>query len=298
MAPHPEFRDEKILALLSPAALINFDLFKRELPAVFPGVQLIAPRDVTHLHEIVRRSAESHRLILAIGGDGTLHQCLQQLDLARQCLGILPSGTGNDFASTFAFPRGLRRAIAHLAKLQLKPTDFGLVNGHRYINSAGLGIDTATLLLRQRSGAWMKKQYNLLFLQVLAAMQPRPVTVSWTLPDGTTSSEDGAFFWMLGMNSPVIGGGTRIAPQAVLDDGLLDMVLIRRVRKFDLLRRMPDAIAGRHLTLPMTQYQQVTAFTIEATEPEPYLAVDGELVLCAQRRLEFKVQPRGLSFLR
>ena len=298
MPLNPDFRDEKVLALMSPAALVHFDLFKRDLPEVFPGVQLIAPRDVTHLHEIVRRSAETHRLIIAVGGDGTLHQCLQQLDLSQQALAILPAGTGNDFAASIGFPRGLRPAIAHLATLRPRPTDFGLANGTRYINSAGCGIDTATLLLRQRSGAWMKRQYNLLFLRVLHAMKLEKLTVSWTLPDGQSGSEQGRFYWLLGMNSPQIGGGTRIAPRAVLDDGLLDMVLIRGVPKLELVRRMPDAIKGRHVDLPMTCYAQVKAFSVEAQRPEPYLAVDGELLLCAQRRIDFSVQPRALSFLR
>jgi diacylglycerol kinase family enzyme len=298
MPPHPDFRDDRVLALLAPAALRHFDLFKRELPGVFPGVQLIAPRDVSHLHEVVRRSAESHRLVLAIGGDGTLHQCLQRLDLGAQVLGILPAGSGNDFAATLGYPPGLRRALAHLAGLRPQPTDFGLANGTRYINSAGFGIDTATLLLRERSGAWLKRQYNLLFLRALQAMQPGAVTVTWTLADGTQGSESGRFFWLLGMNSPAIGGGTRIAPRAAVDDGLLDMVLIRAVSKLELVRRMPDAIAGRHLELPMTRYAQVASFVVEAAAPEPYLALDGELVLCAERRLEFRAQPRALAFLR
>jgi diacylglycerol kinase family enzyme len=301
--PHPEFGDEKVLAVMSPSALIHFELFKRDLPGIFPGVQLIAPRDVAHLHELVNRSAENRRLVLAIGGDGTLHQCLRRLDLSRQVLGILPSGSGNDFASQLGFPRGgLDKAIAHLGTLRAKPTDCGSVDKMRYINSAGFGIDTQTLLLRQRTGKFWQKQYNLLFVRALAGMQPKPIRLSWSTHSGGTSepsSETAPFFWVLGMNSPVIGGGTRIAPQATLEDGLIDMVCIRRVRKLELLRRMQDAIAGRHLRdEALTLFRQVESFTVEADEPLGWLALDGELVLWPSPRAEFRVLPRSLSFLR
>jgi diacylglycerol kinase family enzyme len=295
---HPQFVDDKVLALIAPQCLVHFDLLRDELPRHFPGVQLVAPRDLAHLHELVRRSAGTHRLVLAVGGDGTLFQVLQQLDLEQQALGIIPSGTGNDFATAIGFPKGLRDRLAHLSHTSLQPTDIGLGNGVRYVNSGGFGIDTDTLRLRERSGPWMKKQYNLLFLRVLAAMRPAPVSVNWELPGGPAGHENGRFFWLLAMNSPLIGGGTRIAPRARLDDGLLDMVLIRRVAKLELLRRMPAAIAGRHLGLAMTRFAQVRQMVVEADEPVPYLALDGELVHCGQRRIEFKVQPAALQFLR
>jgi diacylglycerol kinase (ATP) len=299
-APHPELADERVLAVLSPGALTQYELLKHWLPEVFPRVQLIAPRDLLHLHELVRRSAATHRLVLACGGDGTLHHCLAALDLEQQVLGILPCGSGNDFASCLGFPRGMRQAIGHLSGLGVRATDIGLANGSRYINSAGFGIDTETLKLRRRSGRLWQRHYKFLFIRALARMQPLPIRLSWSgSTDTGVSEEQAGFFWVLAMNSPVIGGGTRIAPLSRLDDGLLDMVCIRRVGKLELLRRMPDAIAGRHLELAdLTLFRQVTSISVELDRPLDYLALDGELTLCSQSRLTFSVMPRALSFLR
>jgi diacylglycerol kinase (ATP) len=295
---HHEFSDARILALLSPQALTCFETFRSALPEIFPQIDLVAPRNLSHLHELVRQSSEDYPLVLAVGGDGTLFQALQQLDIERQTLGIVPSGTGNDFATAIGFPKALAGRLQHLAQTSATPTDLAFANGQRYLNSAGLGIDTETLLLRERSGAWMKKQYNLLFLRVLRRMKPIQTNVQWTDRTGQKCTEQAGFFWLLAMNSSLIGGGTQIAPEARIDDGLLDMVLIRAIPKLELLRRMPDAIGGRHLAMPLTLFSQTRHVHFEFDTPVPYLALDGELVKCDTSSIDFTAQARALRFLR
>ena len=290
---HPELADERVLAILSPANLINLEFFRQHLGRVFPRLDIICPREREHLQQVVENAAPTHRLVLAVGGDGTLHQVLQRLDTGAQALGVLPAGTGNDVARSIDFPRRLAARIGRLADLQLQPTDFGTVNGRRFINSAGFGIDSEVLRVMRQGRGMVAQNYNLAFITTLLRLGAVQADVTC---DG--EQLDGRFFWMLGMNTPYIGGGTRIAPRALLDDGFIDMVLVRETGRFNLLRFLPAAVRGSHLNLDPVVYRQARRMTIRTEQPVDYVAIDGELEFCGKRTVTIEARPRELMFLR
>jgi diacylglycerol kinase (ATP) len=291
--PHPQLAGERVIALLSAANVIRLEELKRLLGQVFPLLDIIAPRDLTHLGEIVRRSHSTHRVLLSVGGDGMLHHVLQNIDVARQILGLVPAGTGNDVAREIGYPKPLRAAIAHLGSLQARPTDFGKVNEYRFINSAGFGLDSETLRVRNNSRGLLHRNYLAAYVYVLARL--RAFACQITI-DGDRL--DGRWYWVLAMNTPFIGGGTRIAPRAVMDDGLLDVMLIKDTAKLDLLRHMPATIKGQHLGLDIVVYRQARELICQTEKPLNMLAVDGEQCICAGRDVRIQVQAGQLSFLR
>ena len=291
--PNSEFRSAKCIAILSRTQLMLLDRFKELLPQVLPGVQIICPEDLNDMQRIVTRSQETHELVLVIGGDGTLNRVLQHIDLGKQVLAILPSGTGNDFATFLGFPAGLEHRVARLGELTAQATDYGTIGDFRYINSAGFGIDTETLQERERRRGMLRSNYNLLFLLALSRMQCSRVTVT-----AGDFEETGRFYWILGMKSALIGGGTRIAPDARIDDGLIDMLLIRETSKFDMVKLMPAAIKGQHIGRQMVEYRQVESFRVESDEVIPILAADGECYDWNSRIVEISCVPAGLRMLR
>jgi len=289
---NPEFRDDRVLALLSPANVLKLPLFKERLPEVFPGVDVIAPRGVEHMHEIVERSKSTHRLVLAVGGDGTLHQALRRLCLANQVLGVLPSGTGNDVARVLGFPKNIKDRIRRLAAMRALPTDFGTLNRRRFINSGGFGIDSHVLNTMRQGKGFIARNYNAAFINTLFRLPGFKGRVRF---DGGDCAD--SFFWILAMNTPNIGGGTLIAPRAELDDGKLDLLLVRETSRLDLLKFFPAALRGAHLKLPPVVFAQVAEANVTLEEPVEYIALDGELVYCGKREIEIKAQ-QGLRFLR
>ena len=290
---NPQFSSARVLAILSHTQLLLLELYRELLPQVFPGVQIVCPDDLDDMQRILERSHNTHELIVSIGGDGTLNRVLQHLDLDRQVLGLLPSGTGNDFATFIGFPRSLPQRVAFLSDLMSQATDFGMLGNIRYINSAGFGIDTETLRERDRRSGFVRGNYNLLFLLALSRMQCKTLTVS-----AEGFSETGRFYWILGMNSALIGGGTRIAPDARLDDGLIDMLLIRETTKFSMLRLMPAALKGKHIGNSMVEYRQLASFRVESEDEIGMLAADGEQYPWPHRSIEFSCVPRGVRLLR
>jgi YegS/Rv2252/BmrU family lipid kinase len=284
--------DDRVLVILAPASLDKLPFLKQHLAKVFPRVDVISPADLDDLQRIVGRSAATHRLVLAAGGDGTLHQVLQRLDTGAQVLGVLPIGTGNDFARSFDFPAGLAERIKRLGEFGVRQIDFATANGRRYINSGGFGIDSQTLKTRQRSRGFIARNYNAAFLVTLLRLQYYQAEVNC---DGERL--DGEYCWILAMNSPYIGGGTKIAPRSAVDSGQLDMLLVKRTGKLSLLSYLPAAIKGTHLELAPTIYRQARRIDIRLSEPLDYLALDGELTLCGSRTIEFEVKAGELMFL-
>jgi diacylglycerol kinase (ATP) len=293
LTPHPTLAEERVLAILSPSNVTRLPLIKAGITTVFPRLDAVAPRDLDHLREIVQRSAGAHRIVLAVGGDGTLNRVLNAADLTQQILGIVPAGTGNDFACTIGMPRQLSAAIAHLRQLTPQATDYGVVNGARYHTSAGFGLDSATLRLREVRKNVLTRNYNIAFLMALAGLRCASLHIKYD-----TGEIAGRFFWVLAMNTPQIGGGTRIAPKADITDGLLDMVLVRETSKLNLLRHMPATLRGKHMGLAMIAYEQVQDVSCVADAPVDYLEVDGELYFCGEREVSFSIRAGAMQFLR
>jgi diacylglycerol kinase (ATP) len=293
LTPHPQLAGERAIALLSRANIDRLLEFKSLLTQVFPRMDVVAPQDLDHLGQVVKRSHGTHKLVLAIGGDGMLHQVLQHVNLADQVLGVLPAGTGNDFARSLNFPKGMRERIAHLAQLKTLPIDFGLINDVRFINSAGFGLDAATLRVRHTHGGLLHRSYQAAFLYGLVKMKPWDLKVD---VDGELI--EGLFYWPLAMNTPYIGGGVKIAPKALIDDGLLDIVLIKQLPKLKMAQLLPAAAKGQHLQLPEVIYRQARTAVCKVSRPVDWMAVDGEERICGAREVRFSVQAGRLAFLR
>jgi len=264
-----------------------------EMKVHLPHVECVAPNSLEELSQVVRQSAGTADLVVAVGGDGTLHRVLNACDPERQILGILPMGTGNDFARQIGYSGVLADRVWQLSTLKPRPTDFGTVAGHRYINSAGLGLDSATLARRLRMNPLLARNYTLAFCITLAGLQP--IVGSVTAGD---FRRRGRFWWLLAMNNIHIGGGTPVAPRAQIDDGRLDMLLIDCIPKPSVLTLMPSAMRGRHLGRPGVNYDQYRRITLSLEQSQQWLALDGELHPLEASELVFECHAGALKFLR
>jgi diacylglycerol kinase (ATP) len=287
------WRDERVLAVLSAANLQRLPLIKQDLAEAGIDASVVAPDDLEHLSGVLRRSHGVQHTILALGGDGWVHRVLQHLDLSNQCLGVLPAGTGNDLAHALGLPSDLRRSIRQLSQAQPQRIDLGEINGIRYVNSAGFGLDSATLRTRHNNRGLLHQNYLAAFVYSLSRLKTLVGSVSI---DGQTFSS--RYMWVLAMNSPYIGGGINIAPGARLDDGKLNVLLIHETSKWVLLANMPAAVKGRHLGIKAAQYSVAERIECEMVEPVDTLAVDGEEHFCGERQVSIQVVPGALRVLR
>ncbi len=233
---------------------------------------------------------EESPVIVVVGGDGTLNGVLRGLvDPAKCTLGLIPAGTGNDFAAVANIPHGIA-ALDLVLKGEPVYTDYiAFSDGLRSLNIAGVGIDVDILLRCERmKHAHGKSKYFFALLASLRKFRGLRVTVT---ADG--KSDTGNFLVASVCNGRQYGGGIRICPPAKIDDGKLELVYVDCPKH--ILGALIKLMRGKVLSLPIARH----VFCEEVVlEPElPYTAqYDGELF--EPERFEAKVIHRELKMFR
>src|SRR5438105_6411244 len=210
----------------------------RDLGASIDIYASSSPEDLT------REAAESSRggydRVAICGGDGTLNLGLRRFDLARGTLALIPLGSGDDFARVNGIPRNLKGACDVAVRGRIREVDVATANDVRYAGVAGVGFDSevaryANERVRHIHGS---AAYLYAILRVLPSFRPRRLRI-----DGR---DEEVMFAAFG-NSPQYGGGIRIVPTALLDDGQLDACIVHRTSRFQLLTTLPRAYTGTHV---------------------------------------------------
>jgi YegS/Rv2252/BmrU family lipid kinase len=236
----------------------------------------------------VKRGA---RLVIAWGGDGTVNEVASVLATGAVPLGIVPSGSGNGLAGDLAISRRPELALAEALRASPRPIDAGEVNGRLFFNLAGVGFDAhVAACFDRQSGRRGFANYVRISVRELLAYQTATYRIDCG-PIADPPAPPGARKALLVTlaNGSQFGNGMRIAPDARVDDGKLDLVVFEetsRVRTFGLLPRFfADRIRGtRGLS-----FQRIDRATIECDQPMVF-HVDGEPV-DGGTRLDAKVLP-------
>lgn len=252
---------------------------------------------------------EGWEIIAAVGGDGLANEVLNGIVVpslgtpaweagkpAAAALGLIPIGTGNDFAWCMGLPIGDAAAACRvLAAAKTRVVDVGRVEdelGHvRYFgNNFGAGFDAATTV----------ESYKLHYLRgslVFLVAVLRTIFLYYKAPLVTVRYDEQEMELPLLMvsvaNGRRTGGMFMIAPQAVQDDGLLDVTLARQVSQLGIFRLLPYFIRGTHATQPTVTVDR-TAHIVVASEQGLPVHVDGEIMRTDAHRLAVSAMPRRL----
>ncbi|HIK10368.1 MAG TPA: hypothetical protein IGS52_08910 [Oscillatoriaceae cyanobacterium M33_DOE_052] len=250
--------------------------------------------------------------LVVVGGDGTIHEVINRLandadKLAIQKipLGVIPGGTGNGLCQSLLAISGESyspiNAAFLIAKGRVKALDIGLVEeaNRRYYSFLALSwglvsdVDIESDVLRFL-GALKNDVYALIRLIFLRIY---PGKLSFVLHDSDEPDKwqmiEGDFILFWAMNVPWATYNLQPAPKACLDDGAIDLIIIRRgSSKLQLLQAFWQAADGSHLSLPNVEYYKVQRFRLEPLNNQGILAVDGERVDC--QPIEF-VMSRGIA---
>lgn len=214
--------------------------------------------------------ADGADTVVVVGGDGALHGILDLVVEADATLGLLPAGTGNDLARGLELPyRDPEACLDLLLASPPRRIDLARVDDGRHerlvATVVASGFDSK---VNERANAmtWPRGnlRYTLAIMAELRAFAPVPFRLELTGAGGSTSSIDADAMLVAVGNGPSFGGGLRIAHGAVLDDGLLDVCLIRPVSRSLLVRTFPKLQRGTHVTMPEFERHLVRAVRIDA----------------------------------
>jgi len=209
--------------------------------------------------------------LIVCGGDGMVHLALQAVAETGTPLGIIPAGTGNDVARYFDLPRKDAEAAADVVLAgRTRTVDLARSGSRYFVTVLAAGFD-AVVNERANRMTWPKGQmrYNIATLAELRVFEPLPYTLQ--IDDRELTLD--AMLVAVG-NGPSFGGGLRITEGAVLDDGLLDVVIIKPISKPDLIRTYPKLFKGTHVHHP--QYEHHLARSVTVAAPGIVSYADGE----------------------
>jgi len=221
-------------------------------------------------------AAAGATLVVALGGDGTVRDVaagLVGVGEAGPALGIVPVGTGNDLARSLLLPFDVPGAVAVALGPDERLLDVWGWNGVPFVNVAGVGLDAA--VARVVNTRFRRLRGPLPYVAGLLSVLPgfRPFALRVAGPEGEWTGQ--AWLAALG-NGRYYGGGMCIAPGALTDDGLLEVVVVGDVSRGELLRQFPGLFAGRHVRHPRVGVLRLSECRVEAVAPGPTL--DGELL--------------------
>lgn len=235
--------------------------------------------------------AEGADIVAAAGGDGTCGEVVNGLVGSSALLGILPLGTGNDFARCIGLGTDLNQAVRTLFHGRISPLDLGRVQDRWFLNIAGCGFD-----------AVVAERVNLGF-HMLRGTAAYLAAITWSLahfhPAKMILTLDGEERRMRAMlcsvcNAQSYGGGLRIAPDARIDDGLFDVCVLEDVGRLQFLRAFPRVFRGTHTTHPRFSMQRARCVRVESDPPLPVL-IDGDVR--GTTPVTFTLHPRALRVL-
>jgi YegS/Rv2252/BmrU family lipid kinase len=203
-------------------------------------------RSLDHARELALSAAQAGETAVAFGGDGLIGAVADALRHTDGVLGVLPGGRGNDFVRMLGIPGSPQAACEVLAHGEVRRLDLGVVGDRTFIGIASCGFDSeANRIANETTLVRGRLVYAYGLLRALAGWRPSTFTI--TVDGGAPRTVTG--YTVAAANSRYYGGGMMLAPDATLDDGMLDVVLILETPKLRFLRKAPAVFTGAHVRL-------------------------------------------------
>ena len=242
--------------------------------------------------ELLARKAarEGFKRIVAAGGDGTINEVVNGLAGTTAALGLLPIGTVNVFATELGLPSGdLKECWQIICEGHTRTIDLPSANGKHFVQLAGIGLDAQAV--KETSVAFKRSFGPLSYLVSAAQIASRPPPHLVIESKGAARIEGS--FVLIG-NGRLYGGPFPFFKRALIDDGLLDIVVFKRIGYLDIIRYLQDVIFSSSISMPDLEYFQTKRVRVSSEEEVP-VEVDGELI--GNCPVEFRVRERGLRVL-
>jgi YegS/Rv2252/BmrU family lipid kinase len=223
-------------------------------------------RDLAHARELALQAAHAGEIAVTLGGDGLVGAAADAVrHVSEAVLGVLPGGRGNDLARVLGIPLDPVAACAVIASGVPRRMDVGEIDGQTFVGIASVGFDSdANRIANEAPSRLGNLVYAYGALRALWSWSPVRFQVDLE-PSGERVSFIG--YSVATANSRAFGGGMYLAPDAALDDGLFDVVLIEQAAKLRYLWNLPKAFRGAHVHLANVRVLRAAEVQIAAERP-------------------------------
>jgi YegS/Rv2252/BmrU family lipid kinase len=198
--------------------------------------------------------------IVAAGGDGTVHSVAQGMVNSRLQMGIIPMGTANNIARVLGLPLKVEEAMDIIARSKVQKIDVGRVAGRYFLEAAGVGLfaDAFAAFGKDEPRKWQ----ILRNLRVLGPMMWNPPVRNLQLTLDGVAEKDAAV-WIAVSNSSYIGDNMQLAPDASMEDGEFDVIIVGAMNRHELLQFIIALYRGKHLELPKVRRVRAKSIAIQ-----------------------------------
>lgn len=261
----------------------------------------------THATELAEQAGEQgYDMVVAMGGDGTVHEVVNGLMRIpaenRPVLGVVPVGSGNDFAHSIGVPMNSAHALAHALKGEPSTVDIGLMTDEHgrqeyFDNTVGVGFDAVVTI---RSHKLPVVRGFLMYLTAVIQtiiLNHEPARMQMEI-DGQPLEQTNLMVTVC--NGPREGGGFLVAPDAKNDDGVLDYAMISKVSRPMMFRLIPEVMNGTHGRFKQVKLGTCRTFSLTSDRPM-YIHADGEIYTSFGSNLHkvgFEILPGALNVVK
>lgn len=258
----------------------------------------------THAIELARQAGlDGYDVVVAVGGDGTVHEVVNGLmqipPERRPMLGIVPVGSGNDFAHAAGVPFRPDHALLHALKGEPRAVDIGLLRAETgrqeyWNNTLGIGFDTVVTIRSHRLP--LLRGFLMYLTAVIQTIILNFTPAQLKIQTDREEWEDSTLMLTL-CNGPREGGGFLLAPGAKLDDGIFTYAAVRKISRPMMFRLLPEVMKGTHARFACVRMGDMTRLTLVSDKPL-YIHTDGEIFTdfaSNLRRIEVEMLPGALK---
>lgn len=280
------------VVILNPAARgARTQRLRKQVEDLARGSVLCATTQAGEAERLARNAVtEGYQRIVAAGGDGTINEIVNGIAGHNVALGLLPLGTMNVFATELGLPVG---DLAHCWKIieqnRTHRVDLPRANRKHFVQLAGVGLDAQAV--KETSRAFKRSFGPLSYL--ISAVQIASRTPPVLHIESKEAVAHEASFVLVG-NGRLYGGRFPFFKQAVMDDGLLDVIVFKRLNYVDIIRYLQDVVFTPQISSPEVEYFQTKQLRVSSDETVP-VEIDGELV--GNCPVEFRIRAGGLRVL-
>jgi diacylglycerol kinase (ATP) len=261
--------------------------------------------DRGHAIEIANEAAsDGYRHLVAVGGDGTIHEVangiLQSKNSSSTILGVINTGTGGDLIKSIGIHMDYIKACGIVNSPNRLLMDVGVVTYQKsgqtlqrfFVNSAGVGFDARVVDATEKLPKWFGGTIPYLTALFRTFIGYRNETAAYKI--GDSAPEEAKILSLVVANGGYFGGGMHIAPEAKLNDGLLDVVVMGNFGKFEILKNLSKVYRGTHSNVPKVKMNRSTEITVES-QHKLILQADGEVL--GETPASFTILPKSLNLV-
>lgn len=274
------FEMKKARIIYNPSA--GREQFRKDLPTVLERFEKAGYETSAHATtgegdatKAAQKAIErQHDIVVIAGGDGTINEVIQGIAEAnyRPKIGIIPAGTTNDFARALSIPRDTKKAVDIILEDNILPLDIGKVNEQYFVNIAGGGdLTELTYEVPSKMKAVIGQlAYYVKGIEKLPSLKPVRTKIEY---DGNVFEDDIMLFLVANTNS--VGGFEKIAPNALINDGYFDLIILKETNLAEFLRIATLALRGAHIEDKHIVYLQAKRIKV-TPKSRMQLNIDGE----------------------